>query len=359
MAEPLFVPKDTFDRQPALVFENVLAELPLKGCELQRNPLTGHLEYIAPAGMAFRMSGRFTLDSDQSDIALWGPPQASEDLQAARHAPKYDEDGSTYYDVDDDRAPVAEFVGHRLTVSVNQRFMGQPEPPRDDWVKHYGRRDSDHDRPDIEVHIFGQPQAWCETGLRDYVWQRAEGVHVYDIGLFPMPNAILNWQTPEARAEFEHLNIELIPYDYPPPVIQVVQRPARDDGIWEPSASGPGMSDDLLVLESDRYAPAAISLDDVAELAKQKSTVPLGYFESQYQESLDHAARLRATHLRRLSETLVVVEGSAPLSQAVSAHASTGWLERAMAVYDSRPRYDYPDNYTPTPPVSNCRNSGL
>lgn len=69
----------------------MLSSVSLQGCTWETSPVTQESGWKAPKGKAFRITGKFKIDSDQSDIVYWSQPIDSYDLYIARDPDRYQE----------------------------------------------------------------------------------------------------------------------------------------------------------------------------------------------------------------------------------------------------------------------------
>lgn len=383
-----------FEKDPGNVglFERVLAKLPLADAVRERNPLTGRLEFVAPPGTAFRISGEFMLDTDQNDIVIWGPPQESRAMIAKRVAEMSDFEREHPFRRDDDpEAAPNDFIGTRLSVSINRRFLGDAVPGREQWQPKPRSNSSDSDRPEVIVHIFGQTEAWYETGLTNHNWRVTDGA-AWEIDLFDIPNALDYWRTVKGKGDFLAATVELVPYEASQPQVKVVEVSEDDKKLWHPDPYGttvdetiayyadkddfrrlyhrvptvdaleeertafmrqrrregrPFLDDPLRhckILEGDVYQPSVLDLDEVAARAEEScNEPPKSYSSALRQQDRAFAHRHREKRIKQLQETLAVIVGNVSLHELVRENSSDVWIEREMAPYECHySRYDEP-----------------
>jgi hypothetical protein len=68
---------------------SMLKDLPFTDCTREQNTITGEWAFRAPEGKAFRVTGRFQIDSDQSDAIYMFRPIESFDLYVARNPQRF------------------------------------------------------------------------------------------------------------------------------------------------------------------------------------------------------------------------------------------------------------------------------
>ncbi len=156
----LILPRGDDYTAPIEAMERALSSLPLEDCELRRNAETGTLEFHAPAGKAFRLTGP-ELYQDR-----FKPFACESRAEATGSIPK---DPLAVEDRDRWEADIGEHIARRLTVRVNHHVLGHMSLPQEEWTPYPYSVSSD----DVQVNVLllDEPQAWTETVLRALPWK--------------------------------------------------------------------------------------------------------------------------------------------------------------------------------------------
>jgi hypothetical protein len=223
--------------------------LPLAGVTVVRvamhysGMIDGEVQYVAPTGKAFRMTGEFYYDSDNSDIADWGPPIASKQklLREVAETPRFqqllelaggdhdkvisfmqeiDPQSDGWFDDDEDIVdftpedqPGDDFIGKRLVIRRANDEAGQPS---------------------YELCVKGEIDAWAEDALMPVELPISSQSEVKEHYLADLPMAFTRWRQAIGRGLLGKCGIEQIDFEDTNPVISLPATRVDTNKLWVP-----------------------------------------------------------------------------------------------------------------------------
>lgn len=195
--EGLLLPeKDNPRRELARLINQTYSSLPLQESSVGYDALLGVRTIVAPPGKVFKMTGKFSIESEGTDFNdCYGPPEDSLDILVERleELPLY----QRLLEITDDKAKIISFLyavahkdyetspeylesaGFRLT-KARKREFSEHKPKYDYRGEFIGRElrvtgqlDSRRN-PKVGVIVMGQPTMWTDSGLLPIAFPIAE-----------------------------------------------------------------------------------------------------------------------------------------------------------------------------------------
>jgi hypothetical protein len=223
-------------------YEDVVTALHLEGCTIIKNSLLApyeadnELEYIAPEGQAFQMTGRFTVESETSDVEHCCRPIESRQRFIDTHQEEIKKlqalgmsavqafevfiTDYNYWADHDPFTPPEVFLGRNLAIRSGQHD--------DSWG----------------LVVKGPVDAGTEPGIRTIKLPSGNGCE-YTTGM-SVPNAIFWWYREVAQGFFDECRVELVPDEEPEAKLWLPED--RSEVLWK---SGDNAYPDLI----DQYGP--------------------------------------------------------------------------------------------------------
>lgn len=219
----------------AQLLDDAKARLPLSGCTTERNNLLcnyesfGEIEYVAPHGKGFRITGQFTVWGESDDVTYShsSPPDVSRELYEANIRDKLQRmakvSGRSYEDLLEESIENArEDLGY--TQTLPSEFMGKRLALR-------------IDDKELLVCIKGPVHADAEGALAKYDIPFNADNPATDTYVVPVPLRFWHWERSIALARVADCQVELVDYDEPAPELYIPRHHEDEVGLWTPDQS--------------------------------------------------------------------------------------------------------------------------
>jgi hypothetical protein len=205
--ERLLLPRGDGDRLQAEAFERAIKSLPLDGCGTERNMISGGIDFVAPVGMAFVITGENLRASRYKPHreGVW-PERANAD------APLEDDPHTFNHIRAGDAYEIGEHFATRLSLMADG-YLQYGRPPRnsDPWTTLPPQASSDDE---IEVVLLDPPQAWTETGGMPYVWaENQEPLSRRQHDIVPLPQNVIGMRQTYVHGRMQDVTVTLVEID--------------------------------------------------------------------------------------------------------------------------------------------------
>jgi hypothetical protein len=209
--------------------QQILRGLPLETCEYTTDPETNEDGWHAPQGYIFRMSGRFTLQTDQSPTCMsHDMPLESTEMYIAEHQERYNE---LFIQTHGDKKQAFELLiendsdlfGYTLPVTFEGKWLTADNSK---WRYLNVREEV---QPYVNDSFIGQiknisPDKNKETPL------------IFSTKGMPQ-HTFVEWKQLYVQADLGFCTVELVPYEEPEPVLSIPDMKADDTTIQLPLGS--------------------------------------------------------------------------------------------------------------------------